>query len=128
MSRSLESAVAACRREVMRPQRNWTGLCLQFVRTMWSVDARHPSAITAWRAIPEGEWDRGAAPEGAILYWAVGKHGHCAISLGSGWCVSTDLRRTGKPDAIPTALVAKQWSAELLGWSRWLNGVKLPGG
>lgn len=125
VSRTRERALLAARNECLEPSRDWEGLCLQFVRTVWGVPARFPSAVEHWNHVPARKRHQEAAPAGAILHWRVGKFGHAAVSLGNGFCVSTDLVRRGKPDACPTALVARKWGAEYLGWTEWLNGQEL---
>lgn len=125
VARTPDRALTKASIEIVSPARDWEGWCLQFVRTMYGVPARYPSAKAAWEAVPAGARGRGAAPPGAIFFWAVGQHGHCGIALGNEFVVSTDLVRKGKPDAHPIALAQKRWGARALGWTWRLNGVDL---
>lgn len=126
VTRTVERALLQCRRECQSPSRDWTGLCLQFARTVWGVPAKYPSAIDHWAHVPARMRHQDEAPPGALLHWSVGKFGHVAVSLGNGFCVGTDLERRGKADAHVSAQVGKRWGAEYLGWTDWCNGVQLP--
>lgn len=79
------------------------GLCLQFVHDAWWVAGRDiGSATTAynyWLTNPRGYarvYDTNP-PVGALVFWrpdAYNSAGHVAISIGSGWVISTEERTT----------------------------------
>lgn len=112
--------------ESLRPTASYEGLCLRGVRTALSIPALYPSAIKAWEAVPGDERNRTLPPPGKPIFWALGKHGHVALSCGFGVCWSTDILRRGKFDVVPTALIERRWGGRYLGWSESLNGVSLP--
>lgn len=129
------SALARARSERRAPTaaapRLWRGLCLAFTRTTLGVDAKHPSAIEAWRATPAAQrhdhddGDAGNPPPGVPLYWSGGKYGHVALSAGNGWCWSTDIRRRGKVDRVRISLIHQRWGLAYLGWCESINGVRV---
>lgn len=122
MANSAKTAINLARRESRNRSRDWTGYCLMFVRTAFGVNAVHPSAITAWNAAKKKHTD-GDIPRGVPVFWKGGKHGHVALSLGGGRCISTDVKRRGYPDVVTIASIGKAWGFELLGWTEDINGV-----
>lgn len=124
--RTVAEAIRAGRRESIRPTADYEGLCLKAVRQFWGLPGGWPDADAAWAAVPDSHRHGGTAPAGAAIFWAVGAHGHVALGLGHGFCLTTDLRRKGKIDAVPTALITNVWRADLRGWASWLNGEVLP--
>lgn len=126
--RTAEQAVAAARQESRHPTRNLEGLCLGAVRSWWGFA---PSGIydanEAWRLAQSKHTGRNP-PRGAPMYWAVGNHGHIAISSGDGDCYSTDIKRRGKVDWTTISEVERKWGARYRGWSSDYAGTPLPVG
>lgn len=132
--RSPEAALAAARAEILHPTRYWrspkgNGICLTFVHDMLGVGPMYGSAIEAWANTPIAQRHTSAAPAGAPEYFAVGRYGHVVVAdgvrAGQEWCLSTDIKRAGKVDLVPVALIESRWGARRLGWASWLNGVPL---
>lgn len=125
---SIGRALDGAAREVVRPSRDWSGLCLMFVRTCYHPDIpkRADAAIEAWAAVERTDrHPRATPPPGVPLFWEIGKHGHVALSAGQGKCFSIDIRRRGKADLVPIDLIAQRWGARYLGWADTLNGVRI---
>lgn len=116
-----------CRLEQEKPSRNWTGLCLMFTRSMYDVGPKYPSASVAWHNVKKKRRVEfgGEAPRGAPVWWTGGAngYGHVAISVGGGYCWSTDFARTGKVDLVRIDDITKAWNLNFEGWSEDLNGV-----
>lgn len=61
------------------------------------------------------------------MFWRTGTvNWHIAISIGGGYCYSTDIPR-GKVGLIGINDLSRRWGATLLGWSEDLNGVRVYG-
>lgn len=128
--RNVAQTVAVAERQVVRPSakapRRWKGLCLAFVRTCWGFP---PTGIfdanEAWRMTVRKR-TRGTPPPGAPIFWAVGKHGHIALSAGDGRCYSNDIRRSGRIDLVPISEITRKWGARYRGWSEDYVGTTLP--
>jgi hypothetical protein len=128
--RNVAQTLAVAKRQVTRPTakapRRWRGLCLAFVRTCWGFP---PTGIfdanEAWRRTTRKRL-KGTPPPGAPIYWAVGKHGHVALSAGNGRCYSNDIRRRGKIDLVPISEITRKWGARYRGWAEDYVGTKLP--
>lgn len=125
MSKTAEQAVAYARAEATRTSRDWAGWCLMFVRLALGIRVLRPDAITAW-SHAQKRHSAGVPPRGVPVFWAIGEHGHVALSDGGGYCWSTDIRRRGKVDRVQVAEIARRWSsAKYLGWTEDLNGVRV---
>lgn len=104
----------------------WHNLCLKRARTLLGVPAKFGSAIAAWNATAKADRHPGDhPPRGVPVFWSVGRFGHVAVSDGGGWCFSTDIKRRGRLDRVPIALIHQRWGATYLGWSETLNGVRV---
>lgn len=128
--RNVAQTLAVAKRQVTRPTakapRRWRGLCLAFVRTCWGFP---PTGIydanEAWRRTTRKRL-KGTPPPGAPIYWAVGKHGHIALSAGNGRCYSNDIRRRGRIDLVPISEITRKWGARYRGWAEDYVGTRLP--
>lgn len=120
-------AIAWGRRQITDPSRDFTALCLMFVRMCYGVAARYPSARVAWEEAQHKHLttDAGSIPAGALVFWRVGEFWHVALSIGAGRCLSTDVRRRGRVDVVRIDAIGVQWGAELLGWTEDVNGVRV---
>ena len=127
MTRTGAAAIAHARGEIANPSKDWTGMCLQFVRSCFDVGPVAPSAIAGWKAArlrhELGDLDK--IPAGVPVWWATGQFGHVALSIGDGKCISTDILRRGKPDVVAIGTIADRWGARFLGWSEDINGVRI---
>ncbi|GAB3425230.1 hypothetical protein [Flindersiella endophytica] len=128
--RNVNQTIAVAKRQVARPSakapRRWKGLCLAFVRTCWGFP---PTGIfnanEAWRRTKRKRI-RGTPPPGAPIFWAVGRHGHIALSAGNGRCYSNDIRRSGRIDLVPISEITRKWGARYRGWGEDYVGTTLP--
>jgi hypothetical protein len=123
--RHRRAAIAWARAQISSPVKDFTGLCLQFVRMAFGLASLYGSAIVAWdnaeRKHPTT--DAKTIPRGVPVFWRIGKFGHVALSLGGGLCLSTDVRRRGRVDIVRIDHIREAWGAQLLGWTEDLNGV-----
>jgi hypothetical protein len=105
-----------------------SGMCCNFV---WNcIAAPHsfglPDANAAWNRSTRrrGGTD---APAGAPVYWAGGKHGHIALSVGGGRVRSTDWPRKGQVGEVDITEMTRVWHLTYRGWSSDFAGVAIPG-
>jgi len=106
------------------------GYCQMFTRECYGVPAsgdfdgdRDADAVDAWKkARKHGRVvvtnNPRAIPRGAAVYWSGGRngHGHAAVSLGEGRCVSTDAKG---PRTVAVANIddlTRSWGLNLLGY------------
>jgi hypothetical protein len=118
-------ALSWARDQIATPSKDWTRLCLQFVRMSYGLPALYPDAGTAWdqAKLRHETQDAGSIPAGVPVFWELGSVAdHVAISAGAGLCVSTDARRKGKPDLVAIDSITREWGGRLLGWTEDLNG------
>jgi len=61
----------------------------------------------------------GTAPAGALCFWTGGSHGagHVALSVGRGYCASTDIVATGYVNIVPISLIHSRWGQTYVGWT-----------
>lgn len=129
--RTVEQVMAAARRQVDDPSRDWTNLCLAFVRTVWGIEPTGiPHANAAWERSEKRHGDMRPA-KGSPVYWRVGRYGHVALSAGGGAVFTTDFKRTGKVDVVPIGDITRGWNADYRGWTEDYCGnqdlpVKVP--
>jgi len=105
-----------------------TGWCLLKCRTAFGVNVIVNNAALSWRTNKRTHptTDPLSIPAFVPVYWTGGSDGdgHIAISIGNGWCWSTDIKRNGYFDKVKIADIAKVWpKLRLVGWSEDLNGV-----
>ena len=119
------AAINWARGQIENPNQNYKGLCLAFTRLCYGVSAKFPDANKGWAGAKRKHITANSAsiPAGVPVWWAIGKHGHVAISVGNGRCISTDILRTGKPDEVAIDTISKKWGASLRGWSEDINGA-----
>jgi hypothetical protein len=103
-----------------------TAYCLNFVRNMLSptVNAPYslPDANSAWYRAQK-KVTTGTPPAGAPVYWASGRFGHIALSLGGGYCRSTDWDTNlgsykGHVGTVLISRMTRAWGMTYRGWSR----------
>lgn len=125
------TAVTNAAKEAAAASANWSGLCLKFVRTMFGVAGRYPTAYSAWQGAGGAKGANThtlmAPPANVPVFWSGGAHGygHIAIADGRGNVYSTDIRRKGKVDLVPISEIHRKWGLKLLGWSETINGVRV---
>jgi hypothetical protein len=127
--RTVAQALAAAKYQVAHPNATVRrgGLCLAFVRQCWGLAPTGvPDADAAW-ARAKHKTKYGTPPAGAPVYWAIGQHGHIAISAGNNRCYSTDILHNGRVSLVPLVQIDSKWGAHYRGWSSdaW-GGVALP--
>lgn len=103
-------------------------MCLNFV---WNcLDAPRSAGLNdanaAWYAA-KMRHTTGTPPAGAPVYWGGGKHGHIAMSLGNGYCRSTDVPEKGRVGTIAIATLTRTWGIPYRGWSEDYAGHPIPG-
>lgn len=129
--RTVEQAIAAAKRQVDDASRDWTGLCLAFVRTVWGIEPTGiPHANAGWERSTKRHDDLRPA-KGAPVYWKVGQYGHVALSAGGGAVYTTDFKRRGKVDVVSIGAITSGWNADYRGWTEDYCGngdlpVKVP--
>lgn len=122
-------AVVWAVRQILHPAKDWTNRCQEFTRRALGVGGGAPSAIAAWRAVAKRDRHPSRTPPAGVpVYWSGGKYGHAALSAGDGYVYSTDIKRRGKVDKVPLALIEQRWKGyRYLGWARTINGVRIYG-
>lgn len=126
-TRTGTKAIAWAKAQASDPTRNWHNLCLKFVRSCFGVAAREPNAKRAWETAKHRHATTNAAtiPAGVPVFWRTGTvNWHIAISIGGGYCYSTDIPR-GKVGRIGITDLSRRWGATLLGWTEDLNGFRV---
>ena len=126
-TRTGTKAIAWAKAQASDPTRNWHNLCLMFVRSCYGVAAREPNAKRAWETAKHRHATTNAAsiPAGVPVFWRTRTvNWHIAISIGGGYCYSTDIPR-GKVGRIGITDLSRRWGATLLGWTEDLNGVRV---
>jgi cell wall-associated NlpC family hydrolase len=103
----------------------WSHLCLGFVRTVFGLPGRDPSAIAAWRAARTKHAGDRQPPAGVPVFWSGGGPGHVAVSTGDGWIVTSDFPSAGRVSRIPISVLQAVWHLRYLGWTEDLEGVHL---
>ena len=104
------------------------GYCCNFV---WNcIAAPHSFGL----ADANAAWTRSTqrrggtnAPAGAPVYWAGGKHGHIALSVGGGKVRSTDWPSKGKVGEVGIERMTQAWGLKYRGWSTDFAGAPIPG-
>ncbi len=99
------------------------GMCLKFSRTCAGAPGGVYDANAAW-ANAKYRHTSGVAPAGTFVHWSGGAHGHVAVSVGNGACISTDVLRQGRVDEVPISRITLGWNYPLRGWSEDINGVR----
>lgn len=114
-----------------------TGMCLLFVKTVITPTVASPysrylgDANASWNYAQHKEYS-GNPPAGAPVYWVSGVHGHIAVSLGNGYCRSTDWDSTrgsykGHVGTVAISRITSAWGMKYRGWSRDYAGLTIPG-
>lgn len=107
-----------------------TGYCLNFVRNMLSptVNSRYslPDANHSWTYAQQKVY-AGTPPPGAPVYWRSGVYGHIALSLGGGYCRSTDWPYKGSVGTVSISRMTSAWGMTYRGWSRDYAGLIIRG-
>lgn len=114
-----------------------TGMCLLFVKTVLTPTVSSPygndlpDANHAWEHAQHKEYTN-SPPPGAPVYWRSGLHGHIALSLGNGYCRSTDWRTNvgtvhGAVGTVGIAKITSAWGMTYRGWSRDYAGLPIAG-
>lgn len=126
--RTGKASRAWARDQVNAPVKDFTRLCLQFVRMAYGLPVFYSDAGTAWdRAELRHETqDAGSIPADVPVFWETSSVAdHVAYSLGGGMCLSTDARRRGRVDVVSIDSITQAWGGKLLGWSEDLNGQRV---
>lgn len=127
-SRTGAQAIAWAKAQTSNPSRSWHNLCLAFTRSCFGVAAREPNAKRAWETARKQHktTDAASIPAGVPVFWRTKTaNWHIAISIGGGYCYSSDIGGRGKIGKIGIAALSRAWGATLLGWSEDLNGIRV---
>lgn len=127
--RTPAQAIAYAKARAAEPARpSWHAMCLMFVRFCYDLPAVYGKARTAWEGAKHRHATTNAAniPAGVPVFWRTGTvNWHIAISIGDGYCYSTDIGGKGKVGRIGINDLSKRWGATLLGWTEDLNGFRV---
>lgn len=123
--RTPAEAIAEGRRFVREAVYVGVGYCLKTIRTLYGVGPVWPDAETAWENAGQRhpESDPARIPRGVPVWWVNGRYGHVALSIGGGYCLTTDYRRSGFVGVAPIGPLAAWCGGRLVGWSETINGV-----
>lgn len=101
------------------------GFCLKVIRSLYGVMPLYPDAETAWEQAERKHHtdDPDAIPWGVPVWWVNDRHGHVALSLGKGRCLTTDFVEPGHLGVAPIARLASWCGGRLVGWTNDVNGV-----
>jgi hypothetical protein len=117
--------IAWARENMSWPQ----GYCLQWVRNCFGVAARYYDAAEAWdQAERKHRTNKGRhCPRNVPVWWTGGSsgHGHVALSVGGGYCISTDAAGPGRNAKVRIDDLTTQWGLNFRGWSEDINGVRV---
>lgn len=113
-----------------RDHMSWPeGFCLQWVRSCFSVDARYFDAAEAWNEAGRRHRTNSGkhCPRGVPVWWTGGSsgHGHVALSVGGGYCLSTDAAGSGKCAKVKIDDLTANWGLDFRGWSEDINGARV---
>ncbi|WP_328332555.1 hypothetical protein OHA70_14290 [Kribbella sp. NBC_00382] len=120
-----KAAVDFAAAQAAHATRDWTGICLIFVRNCFNVGPLATDAAAGYQAAKFKHGTSGTPPLGVPLWWTGAPHGHVAISTGDGNCFSSDILRPGKVDKVPISKIARSWGKTYKGWSEDINGVRI---
>lgn len=101
------------------------GYCLRWVRGLYPVSSKYGSAIQAWNGAKYRHGPSTTPPIGVPVFFAGGKYGHIAVSVGKWNCRSTDWPRARVVSEVAISRLAKAWGYRYLGWTEDLNGVRI---
>lgn len=101
----------------------WSHRCLRFVRKVYGLPARDPSAIAAWHESRSRHKGDRLPPAGVPVFWSGGGPGHVALSLGDGWVLTSDYPSAGHVTRVSISTLRAVWHLEYLGWTDDLEGV-----
>lgn len=109
-------------------KKGYKGLCLKFVRTCFDIPAKYPSAADAWANAKDRviTGSTSGIPEGAPVFFSIpgNRYGHVALYLGDG---KFRTNYSAKGTVITATLGHAVFRGmRMLGWSRDVNGVKIP--
>lgn len=123
--RTPAEAIAEGRRFVAEAVYVGVGYCLKTIRTLYGVGPVWPDAETAWENATQRhpETDPARIPRGVPVWWTNGRFGHVALSIGGGYCLTTDYRRSGFLGVAPIGPLAAWCGGRLVGYSETINGV-----
>lgn len=103
------------------------GYCLQWVRSTFDVGSLYYDANEGWeKARYKHRVNTGnAVPKGVPVWWSNSSHGHVALSVGDGWCLSTDAGGSGVVAKVRIDDLTRRWNLNLRGWTADINGVRV---
>lgn len=106
-----------------------TNTCLMQVRKCFGVDAKYPTAASAWlnAKIKHPTTRSAEVPRGGIAFWTGGSSGagHIAIGLGDGLCETTDFVNRGGFGVARIDDITRVWGLTFRGWTEDVNGVQV---
>lgn len=105
------------------------GFCLGTVRQYYQTPAGVATAADSWamsahkRQVSSGS----QVPRGVPVYWTGGSTGagHIAISIGGGFCYSTDWKEPGRIDVARIDDITSHWGLQFRGYTFEVNGVQV---
>jgi len=104
-----------------------SGMCLKTVRTYYGINAKYLDATDSYNAADHKVHVRSGidVPRGVPVYWTGGSsgHGHIALSLGGGLCLSTDWKEPGRIDVARIDDITARWGLPFQGYAWEVNDV-----
>jgi hypothetical protein len=103
------------------------GYCLRTMRNLFKVDALWLDAETAWEEakFKHPVTDLAKIPWGVLIWWTNGRHGHVALYIGNGWCITTDYKRAGYLCIARVDALASWCGGTFRGWTEDVNNVRI---
>lgn len=129
--------VPRTRKQAVELAREWirvllfvgVGYCLRTMRMLFNADPLYLDAETAYEEAkykhPADDTPDGLAkiPWGVLIWWTNGRHGHVALYIGRGWCITTDYARAGFLCIARVEKLASWCGGTFRGWTEDVNGV-----
>lgn len=102
------------------------GMCLKTVRGYYGINSKYPDAESGYNHTKyRHRVDINDIPAGVVIWWTNGRHGHVAISIGNGLCLSTDWKERGKIDVARIADIGPRWGQTFQGgFTEDINDVR----
>jgi hypothetical protein len=113
-----------------RDHMSWPqGYCLQWVRSTFSVAPLYASASDAWREAKRKHPTNSGkhCPRNVPVWWTGGSQGfgHVALSVGNGFCLSTDAGGAGKCAKVEIDELTRRWGLDFKGWTEDINDKRV---
>lgn len=123
-----KKAIAWAQAQINNPSQNWHNWCLLFVeyalRAGGIPTCSMGNANNAWFEASGRHGPQSTPPPGVPVYWGEGD-GHIALSIGNGYCITTDFCHVGKACVAKINAITTGWNKPYRGWSDHFCGRKV---